>query len=209
MKDSWVALPKLRLTQTAQTREFIVNQQPCNSEIDPIQSHDSASGSGIYQDGDEVMSVADSESSCLRPRMDPPADHLCHSGPQQVAYGSGPEQAAMGEPSKRSPRYFTPRGTSKMRKRMSPPASASGLDGLLIGKENADDLKFASLYPREVVERCIQNLESANKEGELLDGEPLFPSDSDLDQLYRIQQMLGSIIPDQQDLLNAPPMSLL
>jgi hypothetical protein len=85
-----------------------------------------------------------------------------------VAYGSGPEQAAMGEPSKRSPRYFTPRGTSKMCKRMSPPASASGLDGLPIGdkhgKENADDLKFASLYPREVVERCIQNLESANKE---------------------------------------------
>jgi cyclin-dependent kinase-like len=32
-------------------------------------------------------------------------------------------------------------------------------------------------------------------QGELVDGEPLFPGESDIDQLYRIQQLLGPLIP--------------
>jgi cyclin-dependent kinase-like len=31
-------------------------------------------------------------------------------------------------------------------------------------------------------------------QGELIDGEPLFPGESDIDQLYLIQRMLGEII---------------
>lgn len=42
-------------------------------------------------------------------------------------------------------------------------------------------------------------------QGELMDGEPLFPGDSDLDQLYRIQQVLGPLIPSHQDMFSTNP----
>ncbi len=42
-------------------------------------------------------------------------------------------------------------------------------------------------------------------QGELLDGEPLFPGDSDLDQLYRIQQILGPMDPDHQAMFDRNP----
>lgn len=38
-----------------------------------------------------------------------------------------------------------------------------------------------------------------------MDGEPLFAGDSDLDQLYRIQTVLGSVTPDQQALFERNP----
>ncbi|GAX75406.1 hypothetical protein CEUSTIGMA_g2850.t1 [Chlamydomonas eustigma] len=41
--------------------------------------------------------------------------------------------------------------------------------------------------------------------GELLDGEPLFPGDSDLDQLYRIQQIQGPITEDHLELFSRNP----
>ncbi|GFH27189.1 protein kinase domain-containing protein [Haematococcus lacustris] len=41
--------------------------------------------------------------------------------------------------------------------------------------------------------------------GELMDGEPLFAGDSDLDQLYRIQTVLGPVTPSQQALFNSNP----
>lgn len=41
--------------------------------------------------------------------------------------------------------------------------------------------------------------------GELLDGEPLFAGDSDLDQLYRVQQILGPMAPAHQYLFYANP----
>ncbi|KXZ56384.1 hypothetical protein GPECTOR_1g340 [Gonium pectorale] len=41
--------------------------------------------------------------------------------------------------------------------------------------------------------------------GELLDGEPLFAGDSDLDQLYRVQQVLGPMAPSHQYLFYANP----
>ncbi len=41
--------------------------------------------------------------------------------------------------------------------------------------------------------------------GELLDGEPLFAGDSDLDQLYRVQQILGPMAPSHQYLFYANP----
>jgi len=41
--------------------------------------------------------------------------------------------------------------------------------------------------------------------GELMDGEPLFPGDSDLDQLYRIQTTLGPITHQQQLLFASNP----
>ncbi len=40
-----------------------------------------------------------------------------------------------------------------------------------------------------------------------MDGEPLFPGDSDLDQLYRIQAMLGAVTPEQQELFNRNPVN--
>ncbi|GIL43363.1 hypothetical protein Vafri_1140 [Volvox africanus] len=41
--------------------------------------------------------------------------------------------------------------------------------------------------------------------GELLDGEPLFAGDSDLDQLYRVQQILGPMAPGHQYMFYANP----
>ncbi|GIL72630.1 hypothetical protein Vretimale_4376 [Volvox reticuliferus] len=41
--------------------------------------------------------------------------------------------------------------------------------------------------------------------GELLDGEPLFAGDSDLDQLYRVQQILGPMAPSHQYMFYANP----
>ncbi|KAG1672523.1 hypothetical protein FOA52_002832 [Chlamydomonas sp. UWO 241] len=41
--------------------------------------------------------------------------------------------------------------------------------------------------------------------GELLDGEPLFPGDSDLDQMYRVQQVLGPLPPALQAMFDANP----
>lgn len=41
--------------------------------------------------------------------------------------------------------------------------------------------------------------------GELTDGEPLFAGDSDLDQLYRIQQVLGPMTAEQETLFRANP----
>jgi hypothetical protein len=42
-------------------------------------------------------------------------------------------------------------------------------------------------------------------QGELIDGEPLFAGDSDIDQLYRIQRILGPMVPLQQDLFHRNP----
>lgn len=42
-------------------------------------------------------------------------------------------------------------------------------------------------------------------QGELIDGEPLFPGDSDLDQLYRIQQVLGPVIGPHQAMFDSNP----
>jgi cyclin-dependent kinase-like len=40
---------------------------------------------------------------------------------------------------------------------------------------------------------------------ELMDGQPLFPGDSDIDQLYIIQRLLGPLTAEQRDLfLRAP-----
>ena len=36
--------------------------------------------------------------------------------------------------------------------------------------------------------------------GELHDGQPLFPGESEIDQLYIIQRMLGPLTPDQNEL---------
>ncbi|MEW5303357.1 MAG: hypothetical protein WDW36_006058 [Sanguina aurantia] len=41
--------------------------------------------------------------------------------------------------------------------------------------------------------------------GELFDGEPLFPGDSDLDQMYRIQQVLGPVIGPHQAMFDSNP----
>ncbi|KAK9803373.1 hypothetical protein WJX72_000380 [[Myrmecia] bisecta] len=40
---------------------------------------------------------------------------------------------------------------------------------------------------------------------EMVDGEPLFPGDSDIDQLYRIQRLLGPLTPAQQAQFEAHP----
>lgn len=37
--------------------------------------------------------------------------------------------------------------------------------------------------------------------GELIDGQPLFPGDSDIDQLFVIQKLLGELQPSIQDLV--------
>ena len=42
-------------------------------------------------------------------------------------------------------------------------------------------------------------------QGELVDGEPLFPGESDIDQLYRIQQMLGPVIIEHRLLFEMHP----
>ncbi len=36
--------------------------------------------------------------------------------------------------------------------------------------------------------------------GELIDGQPLFPGESEIDQLYVIQKVLGSLTPQQTEL---------
>eukprot|EP00798_Chlamydomonas_sp_ICE-L_P013884 gene13884-19810_t len=41
--------------------------------------------------------------------------------------------------------------------------------------------------------------------GELMDGEPLFAGDSDLDQLYKVQQVLGPMAPDHQQMFDTNP----
>ena len=41
--------------------------------------------------------------------------------------------------------------------------------------------------------------------GELSDGQPLFPGDSDIDQLYQIQSMLGSLPHSQIEHLSKNP----
>jgi hypothetical protein len=43
------------------------------------------------------------------------------------------------------------------------------------------------------------------EKGELKDGQPLFPGDSDLDQLYRIQTMLGPVPADQKEMFSNHP----
>ncbi len=37
--------------------------------------------------------------------------------------------------------------------------------------------------------------------GELIDGQPLFPGDSDIDQLFVIQKLLGELQPSSQELV--------
>lgn len=41
--------------------------------------------------------------------------------------------------------------------------------------------------------------------GELLDGEPLFAGDSDIDQLYKIQQILGPLVEEHNDIFRKNP----
>ncbi len=38
--------------------------------------------------------------------------------------------------------------------------------------------------------------------GELSDGQPMFPGDSDMDQLFLIQKCLGNLTKDQQESFN-------
>ena len=41
--------------------------------------------------------------------------------------------------------------------------------------------------------------------GELVDGQPLFPGESDIDQLYIIQRLLGQLTDEQQQLFLKNP----
>ncbi|EGR27593.1 protein kinase domain protein [Ichthyophthirius multifiliis] len=41
--------------------------------------------------------------------------------------------------------------------------------------------------------------------GELIDGQPLFPGDSEIDQLYQIQKLLGPLTPDQNEMFAKNP----
>jgi cyclin-dependent kinase-like len=41
--------------------------------------------------------------------------------------------------------------------------------------------------------------------GELSDGQPLFPGDSEMDMLYLIQKVLGALTPEQQESFNKNP----
>jgi cyclin-dependent kinase-like len=41
--------------------------------------------------------------------------------------------------------------------------------------------------------------------GEISDGDPLFPGESEVDQLYCIQKILGPLTPALQDLFNTNP----
>ncbi|KAG1663157.1 hypothetical protein FOA52_006054 [Chlamydomonas sp. UWO 241] len=43
--------------------------------------------------------------------------------------------------------------------------------------------------------------------GELFDGEPVFPGESDLDQMYKILTMMGPLVPEQQAIFKANPMN--
>ena len=41
--------------------------------------------------------------------------------------------------------------------------------------------------------------------GELVDGQPIFPGEDELDQLYLIQKLLGPLIPDQKEMFLKNP----
>lgn len=41
--------------------------------------------------------------------------------------------------------------------------------------------------------------------GELIDGQPLFPGENEIDQLYLIQKMLGPLTPEQKELFLKNP----
>lgn len=41
--------------------------------------------------------------------------------------------------------------------------------------------------------------------GELIDGQPLFPGENEIDQLYLIQKMLGELLPEQKELFLRNP----
>ncbi len=41
--------------------------------------------------------------------------------------------------------------------------------------------------------------------GELVDGQPLFPGENEIDQLYQIQKVLGNITEGQREILNKNP----
>lgn len=41
--------------------------------------------------------------------------------------------------------------------------------------------------------------------GELIDGQPLFPGENEIDQLFLIQKMLGPLPPDQKELFLKNP----
>ncbi len=41
--------------------------------------------------------------------------------------------------------------------------------------------------------------------GELYDGQPLFPGENEIDQLYLIQKVLGNITEEQREILNKNP----
>ena len=41
--------------------------------------------------------------------------------------------------------------------------------------------------------------------GELVDGQPLFPGENEIDQLYQIQKVLGNITEGQKEILNKNP----
>ena len=41
--------------------------------------------------------------------------------------------------------------------------------------------------------------------GELIDGQPLFPGESEIDQMYIIQKVLGSLTPEQHEMFLRNP----
>ena len=41
--------------------------------------------------------------------------------------------------------------------------------------------------------------------GELVDGQPLFPGESEIDQLFLIQKVLGPLTPDQMEMFLKNP----
>jgi len=41
--------------------------------------------------------------------------------------------------------------------------------------------------------------------GELIDGQPLFPGESEIDQLYIIQKIMGSLTPHQKEMFSKNP----
>jgi len=41
--------------------------------------------------------------------------------------------------------------------------------------------------------------------GELCDGQPLFPGDSEIDQLFLIQKVLGKLTPEQYEMFSKNP----
>lgn len=51
----------------------------------------------------------------------------------------------------------------------------------------------------------VQGSRRATLQGELVDGEPMFPGESDIDQLYRIQQLQGPLIVEHRLLFEMHP----